>query len=130
MDVDTDGARVLASVGGVLHLVDLTAGTVVKSKDDLGFLVEWFARSPADGTVTVGGFDCISKCSGSVNRVLSDNKRVATIDPVTLEVRSGPTKADAFEPQFLPRRSPHVRHRWEVVSLTATEGGDRSGRSA
>jgi len=128
MDVDTDGARVLASVGGALHLVDLTAGTVVKSKDDLGFMVEWFARSPADGTVTVGGFNCISKCSNSVNRVLSDNKQVATIDPVTLEVRSGPTKADAFANLGFSRDGARlIASEAQIVSITATQGGESLG---
>jgi hypothetical protein len=128
MDVDTDGAHVLASVGGALHLVDLTAGTVVKSKDDLGFMVQWFARSPANDTITVGGFDCISKCSSSVNRVLSDNKRVATLDPVTLEVRSGPTEADAFENLSFSRDGARlIANESQIVSLTSTKGGDSLG---
>ena len=128
LNVDTDGDRALASVGGVLHLVNLTAGTVVESKDDLGFLVEWYARSPADDIVTVGGFDCISKCSGPVTGVLSDNNRVATLDPETLQVRSGPTKVDAFGHLGFSRDGARmIASDAKVVSLTTAEGGESLG---
>ena len=128
IDVDTDGDRALASVGGVLHLVDLTAGTVLESKDDLGFQVESYTRSPIDDTVTVGGFDCISKCSGSVNGVLSDNKRVAKLDPETLETQSGPTKVDAFGHLGFSRDGARmIASDEKVVSLTTAEGGESLG---
>jgi WD40 repeat protein len=114
LDVDTHGNRAIASVGGLLYLVDLTTGTVLHSKD-VGFLVKWFARSPAADTVTVTG------------HAGEDARRVATIDPQTLELLSGPTTTNAVgNPGFSRDGNTWLASDENVVSLEVTaKGGSR-----
>ena len=75
--VNRDGSRALSSVGGLVQLLDLDAGAVIRSAD-VGFQVEAFAWSPDMTTVAV---------SGQANTV-DDSGRVGLLDPQTLRVRS------------------------------------------
>ena len=75
--VNRDGSRTLSSVGGRVQLLDLDAGTVLRSAD-LGFQAGSFAWSP-DGTAAA--------VSGNTNNFDSSG-RVGLLDPQTLQVRS------------------------------------------
>ena len=111
--VDADGSRVLASVGGTLHLMDPLRGRVLRSRD-LGFVMDSFVRSPVDGTVTVSG-DLILRWGSS--------ERVATLDPETLESLPGPPSAVAVKNLGLSRDGSTLLGTGERdVSLTAMDG--------
>ena len=80
--VDRKGLHALVSVGGRLHRTDLMTGAVLGTTD-LGFQVDSFAWSPVADTVTVSGRLLTSDGAG----------QVAVLDPVTLQVVSGPSAA-------------------------------------
>ena len=113
IDVDTDGGRALASVGGTLHLLDPSGGRVLRSTE-LGFVMESFARSPVDGTVTV---------SGGVNLQQGAPNRIATLNPESLEGLPGPANADAVLNLGFSRDGARLLSSSDrVVSLTAMNG--------
>ncbi len=75
--VNRDGSRALTSVGGRVQLLDLSAGTVLRTKD-IGFQAGSFAWSRDMKTVAVSGIYSTTDGSG----------RVALLNPATLETRS------------------------------------------
>jgi len=103
--VNRDGSRALTSVGGKVQLLDVSAGTVLRTAD-IGFQASSFAWSPDMATVAVSGTDSLTDGSG----------RVALLDPATLTIRSlsaGPQTAGGWLVAYS-----HDGHRF----VTASEG--------
>jgi len=86
--VNHDGSRALTSAGGKVQLLDVSAGTVLRTAD-IGFQAQAFAWSRDMATVAVSGIDSSTDGSG----------RVALLDPATLKTRSpsaGPQTAGGW----------------------------------
>ena len=103
--VNRDGSRALTSVGGRVQLLDMPAGTVLRTKD-IGFQATSFAWSLDMRTVAVSGKDSSTDGAG----------RVALLNPETLEIRSLSTGPPAQEGSFVAYSSDGERF------VTAAEG--------